>query len=91
MCYYSADHPLAFFDHDVRLSPWISPADVKRRGAVVIWKLKAPRPRYLKNYPGYLRLPDVEYDRAVPMWIQRLFGRRPAPARVHAAIIPPAP
>lgn len=90
MCYYSADHPEAFFDHDVRLSPWISVDAVRRRGAVVIWRSDAP-PEYLKLYPAHFKLPDLEYDREIPAWVRRLFKRRPAPVRVHAAIIPPAP
>ena len=31
MCYYSPDHPRAFFDHDQRLSSWIKPEEIRER------------------------------------------------------------
>ena len=37
MNYHSPDRPRAFFDHDTALSPAIDPADVEKRGAIVIW------------------------------------------------------
>ena len=93
MCYYSTDHPTAFFDHDVRQSTWISPDEVRRKGAVVIWshdKTPAP-PKYLERYPTRIMLPDREYDRAAPAWVRRLFGRPRRPLVIHTAIIPPTP
>jgi 4-amino-4-deoxy-L-arabinose transferase-like glycosyltransferase len=96
MCYYSADHPVAFFDHDVRQSPWISVEDLKKKGAVVIWaqnRAEKPLvpPRYLKRYPELIMLDEMKYDRAAPAWARRLFGRPPRPVRIRAAIIPPTP
>ena len=96
MCYYSADHPVAFFDRDVRQSPWISTADLRKKGAVVIWEQNRPNqplvpPNYLKEYPDLILLDEAEYDRAVPAWARRLFGRPPRPVRIGAAIIPPKP
>ena len=39
---YSADHPHVVVHGDLRLSPWIDPVDLRRRGAVVIWQALAP-------------------------------------------------
>ena len=89
MSFYCPDRPVSFFDHSAELSPWIDTADVKRRGAVILW-IGAP-PWYLKDcYAGKLvMLPDITAERACVQWYRRLAG----PLRtvtVHAAFLPPA-
>jgi hypothetical protein len=96
MCYYSADHPVAFFDHKVELSPWISLEDLRKKGAVIIWAQNRPdipvvTPDYLKEYPDLIRLDDMDYDRAIPAWVRRIFGRPENQVRIRAAILPPTP
>ena len=89
LSFYSPDRPVSFFDHLVELSPWINPADVQRRGAVILWTNAIP-PAYLKNYAGRLViLPDITAERACVGWYRRLAG----PLRtvtIHAAFLPPA-
>ena len=86
--FYSPDRPAAFFDHLVELSPWIDPADVRRRGAVILWTGNTP-PRYTGDYAQRLvMLPDINAERAGVAWYRKLAG----PLRtvtVHAAILPP--
>ena len=88
IAFYSPDRPTAFFDHRVELSPWIDPADVQRRGAVILWTGNTP-PYYLKDYaPKLVMLPDINAERAGVGWYRRLAG----PLRivtVHAAFLPP--
>ena len=86
--FYSSDRPIAFFDHDVELSPWIDPADVVRRGAVILWSGSKP-PSYLACYADRLvRLPDLETEIAGAGWYRKLAGPR-AKVAVHAAFVPP--
>lgn len=86
--FYSPDRPVAFFDHSVELSPWIDPADVKKRGAVILWNSETP-PSYLEFYTDQLvMLPDIETELAGVGWYRKLAG----PLRlvtVHAAFLPP--
>jgi hypothetical protein len=85
--FYSPDRPTAFFDHRSDLSPWIDPADVRRRGAAVVWTGKTPP--YLDLYAGkVVPLPDMKPERAGVGWYRRLAG----PLRtvtIHAAFLPP--
>ena len=87
MCYYSPDHPKAFFDHDPKLSPWIDPEDLRRQGAVIIWR--GPSPDYLKRYPNALVLPPVSLERQIPAWV-RTFAPAPKKETFHAVLVPPS-
>lgn len=87
MCYYSPDHPRAFFDHDIRQSQWIDPADIKKRGAIIVWE--GPAPTYLKEYgdrPIYLW--NIKLPRAVPWWM-RAWAPAPPEYTLRAALVPP--
>ncbi|MBO4648645.1 MAG: glycosyltransferase family 39 protein [Lentisphaeria bacterium] len=88
VAFYSPDRPSAFFEHQVELSPWIDPADVQRRGAVILWTGDKP-PRYIKDYSARLvMLPDIKSERAGVRWYRKLAG----PLRIvtiHAAFLPP--
>ena len=88
MCYYSPDHPSAFFDHDLKLSPWINPEALRRKGAVIIWR-GGKKPDYLERYPDAMRLAPIRLERQVPAWIRPFV---PAPREVifHAAFVPPS-
>ena len=87
MCYYSPDHPRAFFDHDRELSPWIDPEDLRKRGAVIIWR--GSPPEYLKQYPDALPLPPISVERQIPAWV-RTFAPAPKEDTYYAAFVPPA-
>ena len=87
MCYYSPDHPRAFFDHDRVLSPWIDPDDLRRRGAVIIWRRKSPE--YLQRYPDALNLPPITLERQIPPWV-RAFAPAPKEETFYAAFVPPS-
>ena len=87
MCYYSPDHPRAFFDHDRRLSPWIDPEDLRKQGAVIIWR--GSPPEYLKLYPDALPLPPMSVERQIPAWV-RTFAPAPKKDTYYAAFVPPS-
>lgn len=87
MNYYSCDRPRTFFDHDIALSPSIDPADVEKRGAVVIWRDK--RPEYLERYSERLTEEvTLTCERAVPRWIRAVVGA-PGTVTIHAVFIAP--
>ncbi|MBQ9337058.1 MAG: glycosyltransferase family 39 protein [Lentisphaeria bacterium] len=87
--FYSPDRPTSFFDHQVELSPWIDPADVERRGAVIVWTGDRPPYYVTKYYDGKLvMLPDITAEWAGVRWYRKLAG----PLRtitVHAGFLPP--
>lgn len=88
MCYYSPDHPRAFFEHDIRQSPWIDPADIKKRGAVILWNKNTPR--HLINEYGsrLIHLGKLKFPRALPLWM-RVWAPAPPEYVINAALIPP--
>ena len=87
MNYYSPDRPRAFFDHDTAQAPSIDPADVAKRGAVVIWR--DGRPAYLDRYSERLSEEmTVSCERAIPRWLRDLAGA-PRTVAVHAVFILP--
>jgi len=87
---YSPDHPHVIVHADVSLSPWIDPADLKRRGAVLVWEdgqLDAASLAQLRSsFPGL----DVQAPIVLPRQTFVAQDRMP-PARVHLAIVPPRP
>lgn len=88
MCYYSPDHPRAFFEHDLRQSPWIDPADVGKRGAIILWH-DGQTPKYLKEYGSHvIYLEKMTFYRAVPRWM-RAWAPIPPEYVIQAALLPP--
>lgn len=89
MKYYSEDRPQVFLENDPKLSPLIDPADVARRGGVVIWRHDPP-PGYLNAYPRRSNETIVmTYERAVPRWWRALVGS-PGEVTVKAMFVAPA-
>ena len=85
--YHSPDRPRTFFDHDTAISPSIDPADVAKRGAVVIWR--DDRPGYLDRYAGRLSEEmTLICERSVPRWLRAVAGA-PGKVAIHAVFIAP--
>jgi hypothetical protein len=86
---YSPDRPHVIVHADLALSPWIDPADLKRRGAVLVWEDgqidAADLARLRSNYPGL----DVQEPLVLPR--QTFIARNVRPVRVHVAFVPPRP
>ena len=87
MCYYSPDHPRAFFDHDPKLSPWIDPEDIRKQGAVIFWRNNTP-PTYIRQYPDAVHLQPIKLERQIPAWL-RPFVPAPREETFHAVLVPP--
>jgi len=88
MCYYSPDHPRGFFEHDLRQSPWIDPADVRKKGAIILWH-DGQTPSCLKEYaPHLIYLDRITFYRAVPLWL-RHWAPAPPTYVIRAVLIPP--
>jgi hypothetical protein len=87
---YSPDRPRVIVHANVDLSPWIDRADLRKRGAVLVWEdgqVDAPAlARLRSDYPGL----EVKAPLVLPR--QTLVARgRVQPVRVHIAIVPPRP
>jgi hypothetical protein len=84
---YSPDRPHVIVHGNPALSPWIDPADLKRRGAVLVWE----------QGPGAADFPDAMRARYPQAEIQPLLVlprqtlRPVSPAVVGYAFVPPQP
>jgi hypothetical protein len=81
---YGKDHPHVIVHGDPNLSPWIDLADVKRRGALLVWQGPAALPAALKA-----RFPRARLQ--TPLKLPQRTIVPNDPAVVHYAILPPSP
>jgi hypothetical protein len=83
---YSPDRPHVIVHGDPTISPWIDPADLAKRGAVIVWEDgqadEASLAQWRAAFPGF--------DLQPPLILPRQTVRPTRPARVHLAIVPPA-
>jgi 4-amino-4-deoxy-L-arabinose transferase-like glycosyltransferase len=81
---YSDDHPHVVVHGELAFSPWVDPADLVRRGAVLIWEGVGSLPPNLRaTFPAAELQPPLTLPR------QTLYPRRPAV--INWAIAPPHP
>ena len=83
---YAADRPSVFLDADPGLSPSVDAAELRRRGAVVIWNGRpdarvSPLRAYLARFPDMKIQPQVVVPRRT--WVPS------PPAYLEWAIVPP--
>jgi 4-amino-4-deoxy-L-arabinose transferase-like glycosyltransferase len=82
---YSPDRPRVVVNGELKLSPWIDPADLDRRGAVLVWQWpENVLPENLKR-----AFPRAELQPPVVLKRHTLVPRRPEV--VNYAIVPPNP
>ena len=84
---YSPDRPHVIVHGDPRLSPWVDPADLKRRGAAIVWEQGPGAP----DFPEALRAlyPQAEIQPLLTVPRQTLRAGRPAV--IGYAFVPPRP
>src|SRR5262249_45012699 len=80
---YSPDRPHVVVHGNLALSPWIDPADLDRRGAVLVWAATSP------GLPENVRLtyPRAQLQPPLVLPRQTLYPR--SPAIIHYALVPP--
>ena len=84
---YSRDRPHVVVHGELRLSPWIDPADLARRGVVLVWE----------QAPGEVTLPAnlaANFPRAEVQPLLALPRQTPRPVRpatIGYALVPPQP
>jgi 4-amino-4-deoxy-L-arabinose transferase-like glycosyltransferase len=87
MAVYSPDRPRVIVHADPAISPWVDRADLKKRGAVLVWEDgqadEARLAEWRTAFPGFDMQPPLILPRAT------LVPTRPA--RVYVAIVPPRP
>jgi len=83
---YSPDRPHVLVHGDIALSPWIDPADIAARGAVLVWQggKEGEIPAGLKA-----AFPHAELQPPLTLPRQGPFVR--APVVIHSAVVPPQP
>ena len=84
---YSADRPHVIVHGDLSLSPWVDPADLKRRGALFAWQPSGTAnilpPDIAEAFPGAQLQPPVTLPQASRYSRQNV--------TIHYAILPPKP
>jgi 4-amino-4-deoxy-L-arabinose transferase-like glycosyltransferase len=81
---YSPDRPHVVAHGERRLSPWIDPADLDRRGVVLIWEGPAT-----PGLPENLKAAFPRAELQPPLTLQRQTLHRRSPAVVNYAFVPP--
>jgi hypothetical protein len=84
---YSPDHPHVVVHGDLKLSPWVDPADLDRRGAVFVWEPLDPAQGLPDNIKATFPRAELQPPLVLPR--QTLYPRRPA--IVNHAIMRPRP
>jgi Dolichyl-phosphate-mannose-protein mannosyltransferase len=83
---YSRDRPHVVVHGNTRLSPWIDPDDLDRRGAVLVWQADEHRlPAALEALR--LAFPRAQGQRSLVLPRQTFYPR--PPVEIHFAIVPP--
>jgi 4-amino-4-deoxy-L-arabinose transferase-like glycosyltransferase len=84
---YSLDRPHVIVHADLSISPWIDRADLRKRGALLVWEDgqadDARLAQWRAAFPGF--------DLQPPLMLARQTLRPTHPVRVYVAIVPPAP
>ena len=84
---YSPDRPHVIVNGELRLSPWIDPADLDRRGAVLLWQ---PPDNKAEMPENILRaFPQAELQ--PPLFLPRRTLFRSSQDLIHYAFVPPRP
>jgi hypothetical protein len=81
---YSLDRPSVIVHGELRFSPWVDPADLDRRGAVVVWRGSDADLNRLRRI-----FPRVEFQE--PLVLPGRSGRPQARESINYAIVPPRP
>jgi hypothetical protein len=84
---YSPDRPHVVVHGETKLSPWIDPADLERRGAVFLWEPVDAAQQLPANIKAMF--PRAELQPPIVLPRQTLYGRKPAV--VNSAILRPHP
>ncbi len=84
---YSGDRPHVIVHGEPRLSPWIDPADLERRGAVLVWEQGPGPPDLPDNVRALFSRAEVQ-----PLLVLPRATLRPVrPAVIGYAFVPPQP
>lgn len=84
IAHYSDTHPTTFFDWNTKTSPWIDLDDIKRKGAVLVWK-NNKTPKFIDYLDDATAEKLILLDTHHFSWTRS--SKNPIPIRV--AILPP--
>ena len=83
---YSPDRPHVVVHAEPKLSPWIDTADLRRRGAVLVWEGVGPG-----SDSQRLRATFGNVEVRPPLTLERPTWRRARPVQINYAFVPPQP
>lgn len=90
---YSPDHPEAYFSANPHFSQWINEDEIREKGALILfnWRKQIP-PKWIERLKmeHFFITSDIqiEEERAVPAWFQKLFGSPKSDHYVYCFIPP---
>jgi hypothetical protein len=67
IAFYGTERPSVFIDADPVKSPWITPAELARQGAVLIWPAAEGKPDWLTRFPTTQRQEPIELPYVPPL------------------------
>ncbi len=67
IAFYGADGPAVLIDADMRKSPWITPALLARKGAVLIWPASQGQTPWLDGFPTAVMQPPIQLANVPPL------------------------
>jgi 4-amino-4-deoxy-L-arabinose transferase-like glycosyltransferase len=83
IAFYSPDHPHVYINWNLRLSPWIKEAELKKKGAIFIWeKGENIPPDLLQRFPHLSQSKIMQFS-----WLR---NQSLPPIEVNVAFLPPA-
>lgn len=83
---YSSDRPHVVVHGELKLSPWVDPADLRRHGAVLVWEEGLPGADL-----GALKANFGDFEVQPALELRRRTWRAVRPDRIAYAFVPPRP
>jgi len=83
---YSPDHPHVVVHGELKLSPWVDPAELRRRGAVLVWQNGLPGSDLATLHANF-----GDFDIQPELVLARLTWHPVRPEGVSYAFVPPQP
>lgn len=91
VAFYAEDRPHVVMDGDLRISPWIDQADLKKSGGIVIWCIQCSLHKEPQSSQENLHFWLAQAQVQEPLTLKRMTDADVPPVIVGWAIVPPTP
>jgi hypothetical protein len=88
VAYFSKDQPHVFISRDFSISPWVTPEDIKRDGAVFVWCIQyCSNGNYVNNWKDIQGMPEFMQQHPNAKIQESLTLKKKTEAKVPSAVI----